>query len=215
MYLFGCTGSQMLDAGSLVVATYLWHVGSSLNLGLLYREHGVLATRPPGKFLTGGILKSKCFFFLGHIHQRASDQGVFGEGNKNAIISLLNNFLDCVHFVLYFLSVYFQRIRRLRRVHLCECMRIWNSSGELGNNSPCFIFSYLNISKDIPHNIPYAQNSAQWCPRRLFRNKVSSWWGRQDWLYFLEKEPNIVKTQQIVVSALEKTHSAIGHIITK
>ena len=44
----------MWDAGFLVVATYLRHVGSSLNLGLLYREHGVLATRPPGKFLTGG-----------------------------------------------------------------------------------------------------------------------------------------------------------------
>jgi len=97
----------MQDAGSLVVATYLRHVGSSLNLGLLYREHGVLATRPPGKFLTSGILRSKCFFFLGHIHWRASDQGVFGEGNKTDILSPLNNFLDCAHFVLYFLSVCF------------------------------------------------------------------------------------------------------------
>ena len=72
IYLFGCTGSQLWQAGSLVdacgllscslPAPQLWHVNSQLqhacgiqfpdqgsNPGPLHWEHGLLTTAPPGK----------------------------------------------------------------------------------------------------------------------------------------------------------------------
>ena len=53
IYLFGCTGSKMQHAGSLIlVAEYgIWFPDQGLNPVPLHWEWGVSATRPPGKSL--------------------------------------------------------------------------------------------------------------------------------------------------------------------
>ena len=81
IYLFGCAGSQLRLAGSLVAARLLlscgtqapqlWHVNSQLwhacgiqfpdqglNLGSLHWECGVLTTAPPGKSLKRFIIRN-------------------------------------------------------------------------------------------------------------------------------------------------------------
>ena len=55
VYLFGCAGSSLRHVGSLVAAYHLllvacgiWFPDQEMNLGPRHREHGVLATGPPG-----------------------------------------------------------------------------------------------------------------------------------------------------------------------
>ena len=49
IYLFGCLGSQLQHAGSLVVACEIQFPDQGSNPGPLHWEHGISTTGPPGK----------------------------------------------------------------------------------------------------------------------------------------------------------------------